>query len=51
MDRKKLQQMKFAAECFMRYYEKKYSSYQPMLAVADVTGEDFIVKDWIEIIE
>ena len=51
VDRKKLQQMKFAAECFMRYYEKKYSSYQPMLAVADVTGEDFIVKDWIEITE
>ena len=48
VDSKKQRQMRYAAESFLKY-KKEYSSLNPVLAVADVAGEDFIVKDWFEI--
>ena len=46
IDAKKLQQMRFAAECFLKYGSREFGSFNPLLAVANVTGEDFEVKDW-----
>ncbi|MBR2839903.1 ribonuclease HII [Candidatus Saccharibacteria bacterium] len=47
VDKKKLERMKFAAECFLKYYKWKYGEFDPMLAVADVYGEDFTVREWV----
>ena len=49
VDAKKLEQMRFAAECFLKYRKRDFGSYDPLLAVADVGGEDFVVNDWIVI--
>ena len=49
VDSKKLAQMKYAAECFLKYHAREYGEVDPMLAVADVRGEDFEVKEWFEI--
>lgn len=49
IDKKKLQKMKFAAECFMKYHTREMADYSPLLAVADVTGEDFTVKTWFSL--
>lgn len=49
IDDKKLQQMRFAAECFLNYYSK-YDYLDPLLAVADVDGREFAVKDWFELV-
>lgn len=46
IDKKKLQQMRYAAECFLKYHSREYEQLNPLLAVADVAGEDFEVKDW-----
>lgn len=46
---KKLQQMRYAAECFLKYHNMEYGQYNPLLAAADVAGEDFEVKDWFVI--
>lgn len=46
VDRRKLAQMRFAAECFMKY-QRRFTGLSPLLAVADVAGADFSVKDWI----
>ena len=46
INKKKLKQMKFAAECFLNFYSKKCAKLDPLLAVAEVEGEEFIVKDW-----
>ena len=48
VDNRKLAQMKFAAESFLKY-RKNYNNFDPILAVADVAGGDFIVRDWFEI--
>ncbi len=47
VDRKKLEKMKIGVEMFLKL-NYKYRKYDPVLAVAGVTG-DFIVKDWIKI--
>ena len=49
VDRRKLLKMRYAAECFMRYYWREFGEYDPLLAVADVTGEDFEVREWCKI--
>ena len=49
IDKRKLKQMEYAAECFMRYYRREFDRYAPLLAVADVAGEDFEVREWFEI--
>ncbi|MBR2726141.1 ribonuclease HII [Candidatus Saccharibacteria bacterium] len=48
IDKKKLEKMKVGVEMFLKY-KKGIEQYNPMLAVADVTGADFFVKDWFEI--
>jgi ribonuclease HII len=40
----KLRQMKFAAESYMKFYG---GDFQPLLAVASVSGADFEVEDWL----
>ena len=49
IDKKKLQRMKFAAECFMKYHAWEMTDYSPLLAVADVVGEDFVVRAWFSL--
>ena len=49
IDAKKMQQMHYAAECFLKYHSREYEQFDPLLAVANVVGEDFEVKDWFEI--
>lgn len=46
VDKKKLDKMKFGAECFMKYHKREMADHSPLLAVADVAGEDFVVKAW-----
>ena len=41
----KQQKMKFAMEVFLKE-NSEYRNWQPFLAVADVTGEDFVLNDW-----
>ena len=41
----KQKKMEFAAESFLKF-KKEYSGFSPVLAVADVSGDDFVVKDW-----
>lgn len=48
VDNRKLKQMKFAAESYLKY-RKGYKNFDPMLAVADVAGDDFAVQEWFEI--
>ena len=45
----KLKRMEFAAEVFLKCY-KRYTEFNPRLAVAEVTGEDFRVKEWFELV-
>ncbi len=45
---KKHQQMRFAAESFLRAHAE-YQSYQPILAAASVSGEDFQLQDWFQL--
>lgn len=42
----KIKRMKFAVEVFLKYY-KRYRVYDPLLAVAEVSGEDFVVREWM----
>ena len=46
IDRRKLKRMEYAAECLLRYYKHEFDKLDPLLAVADVVGEDFEVRDW-----
>lgn len=45
VDDKKQRQMRYAAESFLKF-RQEYGAYDPLLAVADVMGEEFVVKDW-----
>ena len=45
---KKQRQMRYAAEAFLKF-KLEYDKFDPILAVADVAGEDFEVKDWFTI--
>ena len=46
IDAKKLKQMKYAAECFLKYYKFKFGGFDPLLAAASVNG-DYQVSDWL----
>ena len=46
VDKKKLQKIEFAAECFLKYHRLEFGGLDPLLAVASVDGE-FKVEDWI----
>ena len=41
----KQKKMEFAAGSFLKF-KKEYSDFSPVLAVADVSGDDFVVRDW-----
>lgn len=45
---RKLKQMAFAEEAFLKYYQE-YQDYSPLLAVGLVSGDDFHLDDWIVI--
>lgn len=49
VDGKKQKQMRYAAEAFLKF-KPEYDKFDPILAVADVKGEDLEVKDWFTII-
>ncbi len=49
VDEHKLKQMEYAAECFMKHHKQTFDGFNPLLAVADVGGEDFEVKEWFEL--
>lgn len=44
--KKKLQQMTFAAEAFLKYYQNLKESYSPLLAAGLVSGDNFQFDDW-----
>lgn len=48
VDNKKQRQMRYGAESFLRY-RSEYNNLDPVLAVADVTGGDFEVRNWFVI--
>lgn len=48
VDNKKQRQMRYGAEAFLKF-KPEYGKFDPILAVADVTGEHFEVKDWFAI--
>ncbi len=45
---KKRQQMKFAAEVFLKF-RQEFSDFDPFLAVAEVEGRNFEVKNWFSL--
>ncbi|MBR3595020.1 ribonuclease HII [Candidatus Saccharibacteria bacterium] len=47
--KKKLQQMTFAADSFLKYYKDLKNAYSPLLAVGLVSGSDFNFDDWLVI--
>jgi len=49
IDQRKLQKMEFAAKWFLRLYAKECAKLDPVLAVAEVTGEDYEVRDWLPV--
>ena len=49
IDKKKLAKMRFAAECYMKYHAREMANFSPLLAVADVTGDDYTVKAWFSL--
>ena len=49
VDKAKREQMEFAAEMFLKK-NPKFRNYDPLLTVADVGGEDFMVRDWVPVI-
>ena len=49
IDKRKQKQMRYAAECFMKFREREFGNLNPLLAVADVAGEDFEVRDWFSL--
>ena len=48
IDRKKLDKMKLAVEVFLKF-KPMYRKFSPVLAVADVNGVSFEVKEWFTI--
>lgn len=46
--KEKQAKMKFAAESYLKL-KKQYSNYNPLLAVADVSGDDFHLNAWFPI--
>lgn len=45
IDARKVEKMKFAAECFLKA-NKNFAEYNPLLTAASVSGDDFKVDDW-----
>lgn len=49
VDGKKQRQMRYAAESFLKS-KPEFKNLDPILAVANVEGENFTMKDWFEIV-
>ncbi len=45
----KLAQMEYAAKCFLKFYGAKFDRYSPILAAAEVLGENFEVRDFFSL--
>ena len=50
IDTKKFKKMEFAARCFMRFRQDLVNKYSPVLAVAEVAGSDFKVREWLPLV-
>lgn len=46
----KLHQMHFAAESYLKYRATKYRNCQPLLAVASVSGDTYVIDSWFPLI-
>ena len=46
IDKKKLQQMTFAAESFLQFSPSLRQNFSPLLAAASVSGTNFTLNDW-----
>ena len=46
----KLKKMEYAAKCFLKFRQDLAGKYNPVLAVAEVAGADFEVKDWFPLV-
>ena len=49
IDKKKLKQMTFAAESFLKFSPALKNNFSPLLAAASVSGPDFTFNDWFVI--
>lgn len=47
IDAKKVQQMTFAAESFLKFSPTLKQNFSPLLAAASVSGTDFTLDDWV----
>ena len=50
IDRKKLQQMAFAAESFLKFSPALKANFSPLLAAASVSGDDFRLDAWLPLV-
>ncbi len=50
IDQKKLRQMTFAAEAFLKFSPSLKRQYSPLLAAASVSGADFQLDEWLPIL-
>ena len=50
IDRKKLEQMTFAAESFLKFSPAMKENFSPLLAAASVSGPDFHFDDWFTLV-
>ena len=49
IDEKKQQKMCYAAESFLKF-KPEFKTFDPILAVADVAGDDFVVQEWFPLV-
>ena len=47
VDKKKLEKMRFAVECFLKFRPDLKVRYSPLMAVAAVGGDNFVVQEWL----
>ena len=49
--KEKLHQMHYAAKSYLKYTHTKFKNYNPTLAVASVTGDDYQIESWFPLPE
>lgn len=50
INKKKLDQMRFAAEAFLKFQPHLKNNFSPVLAAAAVSGEDFQLDEWLPLV-
>ena len=50
INKKKLDQMRFAAESFLKFQPYLKNNFSPVLAAAAVSGEDFCLDEWLPLV-